>query len=229
MEEDAELEAGQLVEVTGRPEFGDFRNILMLTGAQVIGKGTIPEPVQLDSSQALSLDTLYRWSEFEGDIYSAVQDENRFYLSIAGPEFGVYVMLPKRPDFLPLSELRTSRIRLGGVPVLSSQQTAPWRLDLHSPEGGMVKITPSVVKKDQPKLRDIFSRLETGDARRSRSTDTDSSGRTSCFRQKPVLHLRRIRSSYGDSDRAFRSCKTIPRRPRRSRGPRRSQSGENKP
>jgi len=155
MEADVELEAGQLVEVTGRPEFGDFRNILMLTEAQVIGKGTELEPVQLDSSQAFSLDTLYRWSEFEGDIYSAVQDEDRFYLAVAGPEFGVYIMLPKRPEFPPLSEIRNSRIRLGGVPVFSSQQTAPWRIDLHAPEGGLVKITPSVAKKDQPRLRYI--------------------------------------------------------------------------
>ena len=63
LEKDAELKVGQLVELTGRTEFGEELNLMMVTGSKVIGEGSIPEPVRLDETVPFSLDLLYRWSE----------------------------------------------------------------------------------------------------------------------------------------------------------------------
>lgn len=153
METDADMQIGQLVELIGRPEFGDFKTVFMLTDSRVIGDGTLPTPFHFDPSQTLSPELLFRWSHFEGDIYSAVEDDNRVYLSVSGPSFGVYMMLPKSSDLPPLSELRTSRIKANGVPVFSSEPSAPWRLDLHVPAQGILEITPNGKSTDQPSLR----------------------------------------------------------------------------
>lgn len=153
METDADLERGQQVEVTGRPVFGDYATTLVLISARVIGDGEPVEPVVLDESRDFSLDLLYRWSEFEGPIYSAVTDDERVFLYVAGQKFGVFVALPKSSDLPPLATLRTSRIRVRGILDFSYEEASPWKIDLHSPPEEVIAVTPEVSKPDQPKLR----------------------------------------------------------------------------
>lgn len=153
MNVDAAVETGQLIEVTGNAEFGQLVPFLMLTSARVIGEAKLPTPIKFSASDRVSPDLLYRWSEFEGDIYSAVEDDHRVYLSVCGPSFGMYMIMYKSPDLPPLSELRTSRIRARGTPVFSSEKSAPWRFDLLVPVQGIIEVTPNPTATDQLKFR----------------------------------------------------------------------------
>ena len=155
LEKDADLRIGQLVELTGRTEFGDESNMMMLTGSEMIGEGSIPEPAQLDETLRYSLDLLNRWSEIEGPIYSAVADDSYYYFSVAGKQFGVYVMAPRTPDLPPVDALRNYRIRTRGISVMSTEEHRPFRVDLLVPVRTIVALTPHEIPETGIKLRPL--------------------------------------------------------------------------
>jgi signal transduction histidine kinase len=155
METDADLAVGQLVELTGRSEFGQYANIMMMTGASVIGDGTMPEPALLDETVPLSLDIMYRWSEVEGPIYSASANEESYFLYVAGKEFGVFVKLPRTPELPPVTEMRNFRIRARGIPAMSTDESYPFRLHLLVRTAEQVELTPLTVPEGGIKPRSI--------------------------------------------------------------------------
>lgn len=159
LENDVDLTRGQLVELTGRSEFGDYVNIMMVTGARVIGEGTTPEPVLLDETVPLSLDVLYRWSEVEGPIYSAVANEDSYFLYVAGKNFGHFVVVPRSPDLPPVAEMRNFRVRATGNPAMSTEATRPYRVDLFVPTRTQAEFTPLAVPENGIEIR---STSETG-------------------------------------------------------------------
>jgi len=172
METDADLEFGQLVELTGRTEFGDDSNILMLTGASVLGEGSIPDPQRLDETLPFSVDLLYRWSGIEGHVYSAVADETKYYIHVAGKEFGLFVMLPRTPNLPPVKALRNYRIYVQGVPTMSTEEGRPFRVDLQVPVESIADFTLEKVSKNGIRLRPL---AETG--RRDMRGDAESPAR----------------------------------------------------
>lgn len=159
LEKDADLKIGQLVELTGRTEFGDEANIMMLTSSEVIGEGSIPEPRLLDETLPFSLDVLYRWSEVEGPIYSAVANEKSYFLYVASKRFGVFVHLPRTRDLPPVETLRNYRVRARGNLAMSTQEQRPFRVDLLVPTGTTVELTPNAAPENGIKLRPL---AETG-------------------------------------------------------------------
>ena len=155
LEKDAELKVGQLVELTGRTEFGEELNLMMVTGSKVIGEGSIPEPVRLDETVPFSLDLLYRWSEIEGPIYSAVADDSNYYIYVAGKQFGIFIIQPRSPDLPPVNTLRNYHVHARGIPVMSTEKQRPYRIDMHVPTGTIIELTPNEDPKNGVQLRSL--------------------------------------------------------------------------
>ena len=153
MENDAELLSGDLVELTGRTEFGDDSNIMMLHEGHSVGKGTFPEPLTLDENTPFSLDLLYRWTEVEGPIYTAVDDDANYYVYVAGKEFGTFVTLPRSADFPPVNTLRSYRLKARGVLAISTEEKRPFRIDLLSLGKPDVEFSPEETPANGISLR----------------------------------------------------------------------------
>ncbi len=155
LEKDAELKVGQLVELTGRTEFGEELNLMIATGGKVIGEGSIPEPVRLDETVPFSLDVLYRWSVIEGSIYSAGADDKNYYIYVVGKQFGIFVIQPRSPDLPPANTLRNYHVRARGIPVMSVEKLRPYRIDMHVPTGTIIELTPNGDPKNGVQLRSL--------------------------------------------------------------------------
>lgn len=155
---DADLKAGQLVELTGRPGFGKDSTILWLAESRVIGEGIIPKPVQLDRDRPFTMDLLHRWSEIEGQIYTVRETATDIYLRIAGEEFGVLATVSdsKHLDLPAIEDLRNCAIRLRGVLVMSADARRPFELQLQVPAGVSVEVIENPSGKGGIKPRPIF-------------------------------------------------------------------------
>lgn len=174
MKKDADLEVGQLVELTGRVGFGSESTVLMLDESRVIGEGKIPEPVRLDRDHPFSLNLLHRWVEMEGQIYLAQGGQPDTYLHIAGEEFGVLATISdsQQLGLRAIEELRECGIRLRGVLVMSSEAHRPYQLQLQVPAGVPVEVIENPSQTGGVRPRPIF---ETG--RREMRGDAEAPAR----------------------------------------------------
>lgn len=160
VENDDLIAVGTQVEVRGQAVLGDVGPVVVASDLKILDD-TLPTSdlkaaaLKIGEDRSFSASLVDQLVEFEGVAYSAVADDKRHYVVLAGKSFGAYAIIPNAESLPPLKEFRTARVRLLGIPAISVQPGAEGQIDLLVPDARFVEILPTPQTAAGPKFRNI--------------------------------------------------------------------------
>jgi signal transduction histidine kinase len=90
----ADIHPGQIVELTGQTDPGDFAPVVASTQFTVVGSTNLPQPLRIDLHDLADGHLDSRWVQVEGVIQRAVEDNGHLRLSLTGGTEKFNVVVP---------------------------------------------------------------------------------------------------------------------------------------
>jgi len=137
--------SGELWEVTGHTQPGDFAPVVQADSLRFLGAGRLPEPAHPTWNQLINGSMDVQWVEIEG-VVTAI---NTNQVTLLLPEGSLEISLELQNERM-LRPFLNSHVRLRGT------LFALWQADTHEVRPGFIRMHNAAISVDSPAPQDVF-------------------------------------------------------------------------